>query len=201
MTNSQGAVDLLPVLKTKGNHMARKANPLNISKQPGVGMAYIIQNVQTKQFIRAATTCQRDLKRNKEVKQLRSFSNKIPFFTAKIGSRYTEEKVLKFLCSADHEECLDETGTYRWTGISLKQAQTDKMTFDEPNYTVKKITINKSVPVKPVKKAKAKVIKPKVIKPLTVSSTEDDMQTDEFEAEIDNDFKEDLARIQAQTAK
>jgi hypothetical protein len=151
--------------------MARTATPLNITTQPGVGMGYVVRNVKTKKFVRVSTTCQRDLNRKgSKIKVLRAFSGAEPFFTAKIGSLNTDIEVLKFLCGESHKKCLDSTGTYEWTGISLADARKDKMEFAEPGYVAQEeAVVAKPKKTKPAKAKKVKAPKAKTVKKVKAS--------------------------------
>ncbi len=209
--------------------MSRTATPLNIETQPGIGMSYIVRNTKTRKFVRVSTTCNRDLeRRGSKIKVLRAFSGDEPFFTAKIGSLHTEIEVLKFLCGVKHKKCLDTTGTYEWTGISLKQARKDKMEFEEPGYVAKE-----EAPVAKTKKTKtAKVVKAKKGKKGRPAGSKNKMttpvaevvaagevvpaepvaeevivpkqpeQTDaEFESELNKEFEEQVAAATAKNAE
>jgi len=149
--------------------VGRAASPLNIDTRPGVGMSFIIKDTSSHKYVRASTCCDRDLKKGiLKVTQLRSWTATEPFFYVKVGSYATGNTLLKFLCGVNHKKCVDSTGAFEWTGISLQQARKDKMVFEEPNYvankdeaakvkTVKKISTPKSVK----KSAKVKSTKTK----------------------------------------
>jgi hypothetical protein len=205
--------------------MSRKATPLNITEQPGIGMGYVVRNVKNKKLVRVSTTCQRDIEqRGSKVRALRAFSGDEPFFTAKIGSARTGITVLKFLCGVSHKKCRDTEGTYEWTGITLKQARKDKLEFSEPNYVVREEAAAAPAPKATKVKSKTKVVKtvkPKATKvrkttnvkpatvdaaPATVTATVIDdapaapaapvQSNEEFEAEIAADFAKDLKKIE-----
>lgn len=111
----------------------RTATPLNISEQPGTGLAYVIRDTKTNKLIRCATAAHRDLlRRGSKIRSLRAFSGEEPYFIVKIGSLRTKFTVLKFLCGAHHDKCLDETGRYEWTGITLDEAKKRKLDFESP---------------------------------------------------------------------
>lgn len=111
----------------------RTATPLNITEQPGTGLAYVIRDLKTDKLVRCATAAHRDLlRRGSKIRSLRAFSGEEPYFIAKIGSLRTKFTVLKFLCGAHHDKCLDETGRYEWTGITLSEAKKRKLEFDSP---------------------------------------------------------------------
>lgn len=116
----------------------RTATPLNISEQPGTGLAYIIRDLKTNTLVRCATAAHRDLlRRGSKIRSLRAFSGEEPYFIAKIGSLRTKFTVLKFLCGAHHEKCLDETGRYEWTGMSLDDAKKKNLEFIAPGRKVR----------------------------------------------------------------
>jgi hypothetical protein len=198
--------------------MARSATPLNIPQQPGTGMAYVVRNVQTKKSCRASTTCQRDLKRDPNLKTLRSMSGEEPFFTAKVMGPNKEIQLLKFLCGAQHKKCLDETGTYQWLNISLTEARTANMKFDEQGYYIN----GAPTPAKPVKAKPGKTVKAKqakttkkvvkqvvaeVIQPTTIPAEqvieepiEEVKQSDtEFEAQLDAEHQAAVAKLMIAT--
>lgn len=111
----------------------RTATPLNISEQPGTGLAYIIRDLKTDNLVRCATAAHRDiLRRGSKIKSLRAFSGEEPYFIAKIGSLRSKFTVLKFLCGAHHKKCLDESGRYEWTGITLDEAKKKNLEFAAP---------------------------------------------------------------------
>lgn len=111
----------------------RTATPLNITEQPGTGLAYVIRDLKTNTLVRCATAAHRDLlRRGSKIRSLRAFSGEEPYFIAKIGSLRSKFTVLKFLCGAHHDKCLDETGRYEWTGITLSEAKKKKLEFDSP---------------------------------------------------------------------
>jgi len=114
--------------------MSRHATPLNIPQQPGIGMAYVVKNLQTKKLVRVSAASHRDVMRPRsKIKVLRAFSGDEPFFYAKIGSLNTDITPLKFLCGESHKKCRDESGTYEWTGITVKEALKKNLKFEEPN--------------------------------------------------------------------
>jgi hypothetical protein len=116
----------------------RTATPLNISEQPGTGLAYVIRDLKTNTLVRCATAAHRDLSRKgSKIKALRAFSGDEPYFIAKIGSLRTKFTVLKFLCGAHHKKCLDETGRYEWTGITLAEAKKKHLEFETPGRVAK----------------------------------------------------------------
>jgi len=116
----------------------RTATPLNISEQPGTGMAYVIRDLKTNTLIRCATAAHRDLlRRGSKIRSLRAFSGEEPYFIVKIGSLRTKFTVLKFLCGAQHDKCLDESGRYEWTGITLDEAKRKNLEYDAPGREVK----------------------------------------------------------------
>lgn len=139
--------------------------PLNISTQPGVGMGYIIRDLETGKRLRASTTCQRDLNRKDlGLTKLRSFTGENPFFTAKIGSLNTGFTLLTFLCAASQsKKCIDSTGKYQWTEMSLSEARANNVKFDESNYYVSGERKEQPVKTKTVK-AKTKKVKATVAK-------------------------------------
>lgn len=155
-------------------------------------MAYIIRNIKTKEYIRASATCQRDLKENL-VTALRAFSGEDPFFTVKIGNRHTGIVILTFLCGAKHKKCVDTDDTYEWTGISLSEAREQKMEFSEPGYIrnaeiVKVKSVKAKTKVKPIKAIKVAEVTPEEPSHKIVQSD------DEFAAEIEAEFQNDLAK-------
>lgn len=111
----------------------RTATPLNISEQPGTGLAYVIRDTKTNKLVRCATAAHRDLlRRGSKIRSLRAFSGDEPYFIVKIGSLRTKFTILKFLCGAKHDKCMDESGRYEWTGITLAEAKKKKLEFEAP---------------------------------------------------------------------
>jgi hypothetical protein len=96
-------------------------------------MAYVVRDLKTNTLVRCATAAHRDLlRRGSKIRSLRAFSGEEPYFIAKIGSLRTKFEVLKFLCGAHHDKCLDESGRYEWTGVTVGEAQKKKLQFIAP---------------------------------------------------------------------
>lgn len=198
--------------------MTRTSTPLNIETLPGIGMSYIVRNVETQKYVRVATCCQRDIKRRGfKFKSLRALSGDEPFFLAKIGSLRTGTQVLKFLCGSQHKMCLDKTGTYEWCELSVADARLKNLEFSEPGLldknekVVAKVTkakkpakVTKAKKAVKAKKAKAKllveeitpeVVPEELIMPETEAVVNTDQSDTEFAAEIDADHQKALAQI------
>ncbi len=140
--------------------MSRTPTPLNISEQPGTGMAYIIRDLKTNTLVRCATAAQRDiLRRGSHIKSLRAFSGDEPYFIAKVGSLRTKFTVLKFLCGVHHKKCLDETKRYEWTGITLEEAKKKNLEFVAPGRVNREETLEPEMQMQGAAKVDPRLLK------------------------------------------
>lgn len=127
--------------------MGRKKTPLNITRQPGVGMAYVAKRLSDDALVRVATLCARDQKREPDLAPIRKFSGDEPFFKARItradGGAKIDPITLVFDCKESSPTCTAEADgvTYEWLDLDHKVAVADGLTIvnDTPAKPVKKV--------------------------------------------------------------
>jgi len=115
--------------------MGRKKTPLNITRQPGVGMAYVAKRQSDEALVRVATLCTRDVKKNPELGKIRQFSGAEPFFKARIvrgdGGAKIDPITLVFDCRESTPVCIATADgeTYEWLDLDHKVAVEDGLTI------------------------------------------------------------------------
>lgn len=111
--------------------MGRTKTPLNITRQPGVGMAYIAKRQSDGALVRVATLCARDQKKEPALAPIRKFSGDEPFFKARItradGGAKIDPITLVFDCRSTSALCtaVADGQTYEWLDLDHKVAVED----------------------------------------------------------------------------